>query len=427
MLKIDIEIVKQNNMYIKSFLLCIFFIIETNAFSQHKTSQNFEKFADQQDSLFKLAYEQKDTKTFDKLLKEFLSKYNKLPDTIKQTFKADLMNAYYNLSCTYSLLGDKVMALNYLKKSIETGYFDYGHVQQDKDLDNIRNEKEFNILVEPTRKIGDYIYILRKAKKYNIDDKRELPEFTYQSSDNPSLVALRKTFNLDSIAGTGNEVSKILNLLHWIHYLIPHDGTHGNPVVQNAMSMISECKKNQRGLNCRGLAMVLNECYLSIGIKSRFITCLPKDSLGIDQDCHVINMVYSENLKKWLWIDPTFDAYVMNDKGELLSIEEVRERIINNKPLILNPDANWNRKSSQTKEDYLFHYMAKNLYRLECPVNSEYDTETQYSGKVVSYIELLPIDYFNQLPDKTEKINAKVNVTIVIYKTNNSNYFWKTP
>ena len=33
-------------------------------------------------------------------------------------------------------------------------------------------------------------------------------------------------------------------------------------------------------------------------------------------------------MKKWLWIDPTFDAYVMNEKGELLSIEEVRERLI---------------------------------------------------------------------------------------------------
>jgi hypothetical protein len=37
-----------------------------------------------------------------------------------------------------------------------------------------------------------------------------------------------------------------------------------------------------------------------------------------------INAVYSNTLNKWLWIDPTNDAYAMNEKGELLSIAEDR-------------------------------------------------------------------------------------------------------
>jgi hypothetical protein len=171
----------------------------------------------------------------------------------------------------------------------------------------------------------------------------------------------------------------------------------------------------------------LNECYLSLGIKSRFITCMPKDSLGVDQDCHVINMVYSTQLKKWLWIDPTFDAYVMNENGELLSIEEVRERIINGKPLILNPEANWNHKASQTKEHYLYNYMAKNLYILECPISSEYDTETKHDGKTTMYLRLLPLDYFNKSLDKEENINQESKRQWVTYKTNNPNIFWQTP
>jgi hypothetical protein len=50
----------------------------------------------------------------------------------------------------------------------------------------------------------------------------------------------------------------------------------------------------------------------------------------------------------------------MDEKGELQSIEEEREQLITNKPLILNPDANWKNKSKATKEDYLYNYMAKN-------------------------------------------------------------------
>ena len=273
----------------------------------------------------------------------------------------------------------------------------------------------------------DTLGTLRKAGKYNFSEKRDLPKFTYQSANNNNLTELRKAFNLDSIAGQGTEVSKILNLMDWVHNLIPHDGNHNNPTVLNAMSMIAECKKDNRGLNCRGLATVLNECYLSMGIKSRFVTCLPKDSLHIDNDCHVINMVYSTELKKWLWIDPTFDTYVMNEKGELLSIEEVRERIINGMPLIISPQANWNHKMSETKEYYLYSYMAKNLYILECPINSEYDTETREPDKNISYMTLIPLDYFKKFLEMGSNTNNQNKTTFVTYRTNNPTTFWAAP
>ncbi len=79
--------------------------------------------------------------------------------------------------------------------------------------------------------------------------------------------------------------------------------------------MIAVCRKDNRGLNCRGLATVLNECYLAMGFSSRLVFRLPKDSLGVDPDCHVINMVFVPSLKKWIWTDPTNDAYVMNERG----------------------------------------------------------------------------------------------------------------
>ncbi len=290
---------------------------------------------------------------------------------------------------------------------------------------------DFMILLNGTKKAytqikyaPPFIETLKNAHVFNSADSRKIPEFTYQDKNDPNLVALRKGLKLDSIAGTGNEVSKILNLLHWVHRVIPHDGQHGNPQVKNAMNMLKVCKAEGRGLNCRGLATVLNECYLAMGIKSRFVTCLPKDPN--DTECHVINMVYAEELKKWLWIDPTHDSYVMNEKGELLGIDEVRERLINDKPLILNPDANWNFKASTTKEYHLYEYMAKNLYRFETPVNSGYNLETQETGKTIEYISLSPLDYPTQKPDK-EEIASQSGTKFVIYKTNNPEAFWEAP
>ncbi|MFN9590337.1 MAG: transglutaminase-like domain-containing protein [Bacteroidota bacterium] len=387
--------------------------------AQTTPSRKIDEFLKQKADGFDIAYDKKDVKTYNSLLSEYLVLHENLPTNEKKERSYELSNIYYNLSCIYSLLDNKISAINSLKKAIDAGYNNYGHIQLDTDLDNIRKEKEFIVLNNKLKLTGDYLFILKKANKYNLSDSRPLPKFNYQSSDNPNLMALRKGFNLDSIAGQGNDVLKILNLLQWVHNLIPHDGNHDNPEVKNALSMINVCKKDDRGLNCRGLALVLNECYLAMGIKSRIVTCYPKDILKIDPDCHVINSVYSESLKKWLWIDPTFNAFVMNENGEMLSIEEVRERLINDKSLILNPNANWNNKQTQTKEGYLKNYMAKNLYMLECPATSEYNMETHREGKTISYIKLLPLDYDNQQVDKVESDGK-----ITVFKTNNPKVFW---
>lgn len=266
---------------------------------------------------------------------------------------------------------------------------------------------------------------LKGAKKYNPADVRYVPKFSYQSSDNVQLAKIRKDLHLDSIAGTGNEVSKILNLLHWVHNTIRHDGSSDNPEVKNALGIIQACKAGNRGVNCRMMATVLNECYLAMGIKSRHITCMPKETEF--DDCHVINMVYSNDFQRWIWIDPTFDAYVMDEKGELLGMREVRERLITDKPLILNPDANWNKQNSQTKEDYLENYMAKNLYRMQTPLVSEYDLETGKAGKEIVYVELLPLDGLQQEPQKVEQTERATGVKFTTYKTNNPALFWTKP
>jgi hypothetical protein len=273
------------------------------------------------------------------------------------------------------------------------------------------------ILYEPT-----YMETLKNGSKYDLTDNRPLPDYYYKPVNDSSLVNLRKRLKLDSIAGTGDEVLKVLNLLHWLHNSIIHDGERAEPPAKNFVELLSICKKENRGLCCGTLSEILNDCYLSMGFKSRRVICLPKDSLGIDPDCHSINVVYLNTLKKWVWIDPTYNAYIMNEKGDLLSIEEVRERIINNMPLILNPDENWNNVYTKPKDEYFYNYMAKNLYILRCYNGQEKNSQ----GKVISTaIELIPLDYFKQKPDKVEETQG--NFKCLIYRTNNPNKFWQTP
>jgi hypothetical protein len=404
----------------KAWMIFFWILIFGNSIVKAQDILDFGEYATKQNSLMTISYQKRDTANYRNLLSAFLENYYKLDKKDQLVYKYHLQTAYYDFACAYALTGNKLKALEYLEKSKFT---DYNHLLSDTDLDNIRNEKRFEICLKYAKEnTPNFLAILKKASKYSNRDKNYAIDFTYQSAENENLKLLRSTYNLDSIAGTGNEVSKILNLLHWMHYLIPHNGSNGNPEMKNALSFIQVCKNEHRGLNCRGLAIALNECYLALNIKSRFITCMPKDST--DSECHVINMVFSNTLQKWLWIDPTFDSYVMNEKGELLSIQEVRERVINGKQVIINPDANWNREQSQNIGNYLYNYMSKNLYYFVCSVNSHFDLETESKDRK-QYIALIPDDYYSYMP-KEMKYNSSINNKEVKY-INNPDIFWSKP
>lgn len=268
-----------------------------------------------------------------------------------------------------------------------------------------------------------YLNVLKKAKLYDKNQSRDIPLFSYLNSENENLIKIRKDFNLDSVAGKGNEISQLLNIMHWVHNKVQHDGSSSNPKLKNALDLVKVCAIENRGINCRMMATILNECYLSMGFKSRMVTCMPRPLEF--QDCHVINTVFSKQLEKWIWLDPTFDAYIMDEKGQLLGIQEVREKLINDEPLILNPEANWNRQISQTKENYLDEYMAKNLYRLSVPVKSTFNSETKKENKTIEYIQLLPLDGINQEPNIEIFESSKTNMTYKTYIINNPKQFWK--
>jgi hypothetical protein len=420
----DNSIHNQTVMRLLIALCAILLSIPLQSNAQPDSVVRFLELLESKVSIFDDAYTRRDAESYQKPLAEVLVQYKALSDKDQRISSSAVANIYYNLCCIYSLVNQKDLALSTLKMSIDHGYTGYAHIQQDTDLDNIRNEAEFAVIMERIRKVGDVMTILKGASSYNNADDRSIPRFTYQSMNDPNLVALRKGLNLDSIAGNGPDVVKIINLLRWIHNLIPHNGLGGIPEVRNAMSMINTCKSEGRGLNCRGLSIVLNECYLALGIRSRIVTCLPKDSLKTDPDCHVINMVYAESLKKWVWIDATHNAYVMNERGEMLSIEEVRDRLIQGKPLILNADANWNNENMTRKESYLESYMAKNLYMFECPVASQYNMETPLEGTSIEYVRLLPLEFYDQTPQREVVTDSELKRTWVTYKTNNPRLFW---
>lgn len=322
--------------------------------------------------------------------------------------------ACYQIGCMYALNNSPKEALKMLEKSIEMGLDDYWNLATDDDMKSLKDNRRYQkLMLKMKAQSDDFSKILKQSAGYTKNTAKDIPAFTYMDANDSNLVRIRNYFNLDSIAGTGDEISKIKNLLTWVHNVVRHDGSSMNPKEKNAIAMVEVCKKENRGINCRMMAQLLNECYLAMGFKSRFVTCMPQKMIN---DCHVINSVYSKTLNKWLWMDPTFNAYVTDEKGNLLGIAEVRERLRNDQPLVLNEDANWNNQSKQTKLYYLDYYMAKNLYYVVCPLRSEFNAETNYDGKVWSdYVALVPEGF---LPEKENR--EAFNIC-------DSEYFWQAP
>ncbi len=314
----------------------------------------------------------------------------------------------YNIACGYSLLNDRPRAVAFLSQALAAGYRDYYNVTHDTDFDNVRKDKDFQVLVAKLKSVGDYGQILKDHAGYKAQPELSLPEFTYQGKTESELQELRRTYHLDEIAGQGDDVSQIMNLMRWVHKTIRHDGSSSNPQPSNALHILDVCSENKRGVNCRMLATVLNEVYLSMGFKSRHITCLPK--WPNDQDCHVINIVYAPSLGKWLYMDPSFEAYFRNEKGDLLDIAEARESLVQDRKLVLDKEANWNGQT--TDPVWYMQYMSKNLFHFSCPAASEFGYE---SKPVHVQVYLEPAD-----------MPLKKSTNTAIYTTD-ADRFWRLP
>jgi hypothetical protein len=396
----------------------LFFCLVAAQATAQITPGSFDVFVQSKEQLRKSCWEKKDYVQAVSVMKEVYREYFRQNDSIQSSNNGVFTNLCYNLACAYSLSLQKDSAFAYLQLALDHGYKNYRWAIKDSDFDNIRNEERIKEIMAKLKEVGDYKVLLRKNANYDTTTFI-LPAFTYQPSS--ELRDLRLKYALDSVAGSGDEMSRIIRLMQWVHRAVRHDGNSTNPSEKNADALLTICKKEGRGINCRMMATILNEVYLAMGFPSRFVTCMPQGE--IFDDCHVINIVYSKDLKKWIWMDPTFETYVQDDTGHYLNIEEVRQRLIEQKPLKLGGNLNWNGNPYDGgEEQYLHVYMAKNLFRFSCPTQSLEGFESKKGKRL--YIDLYPVGYNPTNVTLGTEQSGRYSTTIYV---TNSQQFWVSP
>lgn len=371
--------------------------------------------ADSLNTLLFDAYTGKDYPAAEALCQQIIDLYDAHATQLAEGYAYFKYSSYYNMASIQAIQGKKQEAASSLLKALDSGKIEvsYNRITNDEDLKDILDAPELQPALKRLKETTDYLYILQNAPEYTRTQSVDsLPRIVYAQADEPDLKRVRDYFRLDSVAVAGDELGTIKCILTYIHNKIRHDGQNGNPKGgNNSINFAEACKDGSRGLNCRGLATVLNECYLSMGIPSRVITCMPKTYIN---DCHVINAVYSSTLGKWLWIDPTNNAWVTDEHGNLLSVQEVRVRLRSGQPVRVNEEANWNNEKKTTTEDYLYEYMAKNLFYLESWTRYGFNTESDREN-LINYIFLQPTGCDS---DQRNPGNFSVN---------DDRYFWQVP
>jgi hypothetical protein len=257
--------------------------------------------------------------------------------------------------------------------------------------------------------------VLKWYREYEFEPVEGMPRFQYADESDQNLCQLRDTFKLDEIAGEVEEIQRIINLMHWVHQIVKWESWAGGISPQNTIDIFRVCRAEDRPVNCWTKSIILNEAYLSLGYKSRSIACFPRQD-GIS-GCHVVTMVYSSQLKKWIYMDPSFNAYFVDEDGNLLDFREIRERLISNKPLFVNEDNTWISRIVSYKT-----YIADNFIRFSCSAVSAFDYGT--ADKDRGYIELVP----KKLNLAGKRVMAQSDgYATKTYFTSNPDYFWAVP
>ena len=287
----------------------------------------------------------------------------------------------------------------------------------DSDFDNIRNENEFKMMLDIYYNRGEYVFLLTKYMSYSYD----IPEFTYQSPHHPRLVDFRMKCHLDSILGNKNEVTRIVHLMQWVYNVCRYNSKASipRPLVDWILRLSNETEEN--GIDSEFISNLLNIVYLSMDFKSRIVTCLPMGEGG--DDYRVLNIVYSKILDKWLWMDAKHGIYIADEHNNLLSIREVRGKIVCRDSLIVCTVMNSSGDEYfDSGRKYLYEYMAKYLFRFSCPKHSGFEHERK--KKEIIYINLYPTAYN---PISVEYGKKYIGLNHSEFFTDNPDAFWRSP
>lgn len=162
---------------------------------------------------------------------------------------------------------------------------------------------------------------LRYLCKYKDFEDRLSPyslDFQYKKKDKPMAV----------------ETDKVIRLMKYVYYHTIHDGQRSGEFPElTARYLLNECRSG-RGITCLMIAVVLQELCLAEGYCARIVQTKSFDSAYLNS--HWVTCVFLPQQGTWGMFDATYCVYCTDDDGIVLSIPDIRQRLIEGKMYTVN-------------------------------------------------------------------------------------------
>lgn len=246
------------------------------------------------------------------------------------------------------------------------------------------NEHEIQVSLEKIKDTYEfskpYIEIPKQyldlLNKYNHYTKEETSiNLKYELNNNKVLSYLDE---IGISVENRHNLETIKELLKQLCLKIKHDGVnywHGGKY--GTINTFEFALAQNSFTNCRGLAIIFCGILRAYGFKSSYVTCMPYDIN--DTECHVVCEVYVEELKKFIFIDPSYQVYFTH-KNKILNLIEFRECIKNNEDITYYEGASYNGQGFDLLS-YLGYFSKNIFYFAKCIDNCE-DKESTKDNSV---------------------------------------------
>ncbi len=250
--------------------------------------------------------------------------------------------------------------------------------------------------------------------------------FSYAVPEDENLTKLRLAYDLDTVAGNGPEIERLINLMRWVYRLTGHANEPEIPEERNALNLIPLARDRHMLINCYLKTVILNEVYLAMGFESRQTHLWPAEKE--DEESHYITSVFSRTLGRWILMDPDFGVYVTDERGAVMGVAEIRSRLVAGRPLTVrpvDPPPSFLARVRSNVQDFVdgtsyLWYLQKNIFKIECPQNSLFNLAA-VPNRV--HFELIP-DGYRQEQLRTPQITAQGKKVVF---TNDEGMFWQKP
>ena len=198
-----------------------------------------------------------------------------------------------------------------------------------------------------------------------------------------------------------HDFSTVLELLRQLCIKIHHDGVnYAHCKEHGTVAQIRHALSQNSFTNCRGVAIIFSGILRAYGFRSSYVTCFPynKD----DKECHVVCEVYIEELNKFIFIDPSNQAYfIRSDK--VLNLLELRECIQNNEDITYYQDASHNGEPFDLI-GYL-GYFSKNIFYFVKSIKNSEEKEAAADNSIC----FVPIEYQEIVKNKFQVLSSNIN------------------